>query len=220
MPELLSIQVGMPQDYGADALSDKPWRSGIHKTTVQDRIRVSKDGLPGDGQEYLKAHGGPFRRVLAYAAAHYPVWRVELALPDMPYGAFGENFTVSELTEESVCLGDVYTVGEAVIQVAQPRQPCSKLARRWGIKDLTARVEARGWGGWYHSVLQEGYVQAGDPITLQERPYPVLTIALVNALETGKIRSPAIAAELAQIPALTETWRERFARMAADTVPD
>ncbi len=214
MPELHAIHVGLPTDYGADSISDQPWRSGIHKTPVTGRIWVGREGLPGDGQANQKAHGGPFRRVLVYSADHYPMWRIELEIADFPYGAFGENFTVSELTEETVCLGDVYAVGEAVIRVAQPRQPCYKIARRWGIKDLTARVERKGWGGWYNSVLQEGFVEVGDTFILQERPYPEYTVAFVTDLISEKRHDPQAAGALAQIDALTDTWREKFARIA------
>lgn len=213
IPEILSIQVGKPADHGADAVSDQPWRSGIFKYPVTGRVWLGSLNLVGDGQENLKVHGGPFRALLVYAAAHYPEWRAELEQPDLPYGAFGENFTVTELTEETVCLGDVYKVGEALIRVAQPRQPCFKIARRWGIKDLTARVERKGWGGWYNTVLQEGYVQAGDTLTLVERPYPAYTVRFVDALITEKTKNPQAAAELAQIEALTDEWRVGFARI-------
>ncbi|MCB9450036.1 MAG: MOSC domain-containing protein [Anaerolineaceae bacterium] len=215
MPELRSIQVGMPTDYSADAISEQPWRSGIYKSAVTGRIWLHKDGLPGDGQANLKVHGGPFRAVLVYAAVHYPVWQIELANPDLPFGAFGENLTVTELTEETVNLGDVYKVGDALIEVAQPRQPCYKLARRWEIKDLTARVERKGWGGWYCRVLQPGYIQAGDALELQKRPYPEYSVYLVDSLMTGKIENARVALALSRIEALTDTWREKFAEMGA-----
>ncbi len=154
--------------------------------------------LDGDGQADLDNHGGPFRAALGYGGDHYPIWREELARPDLPFGAFGENFTFSELTEETVCLGDVYVIGEARLQVTQPRQPCWKLARRWGMKDLTARVYEKGWGGWYHRVLQEGYVEAGMPVTLVERRYPQFSVFHVNALMNEWIDDPHAAAALAR----------------------
>ncbi|HVO44251.1 MAG TPA: MOSC domain-containing protein [Aggregatilineales bacterium] len=211
-PVILSIQVGMPADHGADSISRKPWRSGISKTPVAGRIRLSTVNLAGDRQQDLENHGGPFRAVLAYAAVHYPVWREDLKLDDLPYGAFGENFTISVLTEATVCLGDVYAVGDAIrLQVSQPRAPCWKLARRWGIKDLTARVEARGWGGWYHRVLATGEVGAGDAYRLLERPYPAYPIARLNDLITGREVNRAAQAELSAIEALSPGWRAMFA---------
>ncbi len=210
-PTLLSIQVGVPANHGADHISSKSWRSGIFKAPISAPVWLDALNLAGDRQQDLKNHGGPFRAILAYGADHYPVWRAELERPDLAYGSFGENFTVTGVAEDSVCLGDVYTVGEAVLQVSQPRQPCWKLARRVGIKDLTARVEQRGWGGWYHRVLQPGHVQSGDEYRLTERPHPLFTITRINDLIKRRQTGPAALAELATFEALTPEWRQIFA---------
>jgi MOSC domain-containing protein YiiM len=170
--------------------------------------------LAGDGQDDLDNHGGVYRAVLAYSAEHYPVWRDELHLPDLAYGSFGENFTVSGLTETDVYLGDVYAVGETRLRVAQPRMPCWKLARRVGVKDLAARVEARGWGGWYHQVLQTGYVQAGDRYELVERGHTGYPIAYIVDLMTERQTSAEAYRELATLDALTPEWRNYFAGKA------
>jgi MOSC domain-containing protein YiiM len=213
-PTVLSIQVGKPTEHGADAISQKAWQSGIFKYPVEGRVWLDTLNLAGDGQQDLKNHGGPFRAILTYGAAHYLVWREELDRPELTYGAFGENLTVSELTEDVVCLGDVYQIGEAQVQVSQPRFPCWKLARRNQIGDLAARVEARGWGGWYQRVLQTGYIQASDSYMLLERPYPDFTIALLNDLTSERRVEPAICRELSAIDALTPSWREMYGRMA------
>ena len=73
-------------------------------------------------------HGGPDKAVCVYSADHYADWRIELGLPEMHFGAFGENFTIGGLAEDDVCIGDIWRVGEATVQVSQPRQPCWKLA--------------------------------------------------------------------------------------------
>jgi len=209
-PHLLSIQVGAPTTHGEDRISDKDWTSGIFKAPVSGRVWVGKTNVAGDGQADLKNHGGPNRAVLAYGASHYPAWREELALPDLPYGAFGENFTVSELTEETVCLGDIYQVGDVRLQVAQPRYPCWKLARRWGVKELTNMVLQKAQGGWYNRVLTEGYVEAGTPVTLVERPHPQHPVARVFALICQWIEDDDATAELATLEALSPEWRRVF----------
>ena len=114
---------------------------GYARLPSKGRCSSARPTWIGDGQADRKNHGGPYRAVLGYSADHYPVWREDLDMPDLPYGAFGENFTIAGLDEESVALGDVFRVGDQVVlQVSQPRAPCWKLARRWEIKDLTARV--------------------------------------------------------------------------------
>lgn len=211
---LVSIQVGLPAEHGPDHISRKPWQSGIFKYNVSGCIWLDAFNLAGDGQHDLENHGGQFRAVLAYAAAHYPVWQRELNLPVLPYGSFGENFTLFTLTEATVCLGDVYAVGEVRLQVSQPRAPCWKLARRVGIKDLAARVESKGWGGWYHRVLQMGHVQAGDTYQLLERPHPQFSIARLNDLVSGREENPAACTELAGLEALSPGWRAVYADKA------
>ncbi len=203
----------MPAQHGADGVSKKTWESGIFKYPVSGPVWLDSLNLAGDGQQDLHNHGGPYRAALAYGAVHYPVWRETLG-HDLPYGAFGENFTVTELTEATVCLGDVYALGEARLQVAQPRRPCWKLARRWGIKDLTARVAEKGWGGWYHQVLQTGYVQAGDTYRLLERPYPQYPISLLNDLIAERHQDRRACAGLAEVEALTPSWRDYYAQLA------
>ncbi len=210
---ILSIQVGQPAEHGADSLSDKPWQSGIFKATVSGRVWLDTVNLAGDGQDDLKNHGGEFRAVLAYSADHYPKWREGLGV-DFQYGAFGENFTVSGVDETSVCLGDVIAVGETRLQVAQPRLPCWKLARRNGIKELADYVDKLNRGGWYHRVVQTGYVEAGNPYEILERPYPEFSIArVVNLIREREVDEEAFR-QLGSIEALTPRWRMIFNGLA------
>ncbi|MBN8634227.1 MAG: MOSC domain-containing protein [Anaerolineae bacterium] len=207
--QILSIQVGKPAEHGADSISDKPWQSGIFKATITGRIWLDEKNLAGDGQDDLKNHGGKYRAVLAYSADHYPIWHAELGV-ELAYGAFGENFTVRGLDETSVCLGDVIAVGAVRLQVAQPRLPCWKLARRNGIKDLADRVDKTNRGGWYHRVLQTGYVQAGDAYAIIERPYPDFSIArVVDLIHDREVNAEAWR-RLGSLEVLTPRWRQRF----------
>lgn len=212
MPRLVSIQVGLPRQLGGqDGPEDRPWVSGIIKEKVDDAVWLAETNLDGDGQADLKNHGGPDKAVLAYTADHYPAWRQELDRPDLPFGAFGENFTIAGLTEENVCIGDVYVMGDVRVQVSQPRNPCWKLARRWGIEDLVARVLSSGRTGWYLRALREGAVAAGAEVRLVERPFPEWTVARAGAVIRGSQADRREIAELAACPALAQVWRQRLA---------
>jgi MOSC domain-containing protein YiiM len=95
---LYSIQIGTPKNYGFEDAADKhdkPWTTGFFKTRIQGPVFVGTTNLAGDGQADLKNHGGIDKAVLAYSADHYPKWRDELRMPDMPCGAFGENLTIA-----------------------------------------------------------------------------------------------------------------------------
>src|SRR5690348_818107 len=117
---LVSIQVGLPAIHGepgATSARDRPWRTGYYKRPIDGPVWLGPTNLAGDGQANLKVHGGPDKAVLGYAASHYAAWRSELNLPDLPFGAFAENFTITELDEQQVCLGDIFEVGQARVEV-------------------------------------------------------------------------------------------------------
>ena len=218
-PLLVSIQVGLPRWHGrpdADDPMDKSWESGFFKQPVDGPRRLGQTNLVGDGQADLVNHGGVDKAVLCYATSHYPDWRSELERPDLPHGAFGENFTIDGLTEETVHIGDTYRLGDAVVQVSQPRQPCWKLARRWRLKELTALVERTGRTGWYIRVLEEGDVSPGQPLTLLDRPYPEWTVKRATFVMRHRTQGRTAAGELAGCELLAASWRDRLAEAAAD----
>jgi MOSC domain-containing protein YiiM len=218
MPLVTSIQVARPHTYGTDGAEhpmDRPWTSAIGKQPVSGPVMLRRTNLDGDRQADLVAHGGPEKAVLAYSAGHYPDWREELGRDDFPHGAFGENLTIEGQDEGLVCIGDTYAIGDAVVQVSQPRVPCFKLAYRWRIKDLTARVQRSRRPGWYLRVLQEGSLEAGDLVRLVERAYPEWTVSRTILVGEERHARPREAAELAECHLLTAAWRDWLREAAA-----
>ncbi len=214
---LLSIQVGLPREHGVEGAADpmdRLWTSGFFKDPISGKVWLGRTNLQGDGQADLINHGGPDKAVLAYAAAHYQGWRLELDRPDMPFGAFGENLTIFGQSEFDVCIGDTFAIGDARLQVSQPRQPCWKLARRWRVKDLPARVVATGRSGWYLRVLEEAHIEAGMDVVRLDRPYPELTIAYVAEIMYARSKRREEARALAACPLLADSWREEFAMLS------
>lgn len=161
-PVLLSIQTGLPQDLSTNGES---WRSGIWKRRVDHPVWLSREHLEGDAVADTRNHGGPEMAVLAYCKEHYHYWR-QIFGRELEHGSFGENFTVSALSERVVREGDTFHLGEAVIQASRPRRPCWKLARRLQRESIIQEVMDTGYSGWYFRVLQEGRVQAGDQFVL------------------------------------------------------
>lgn len=208
--KLVSVQAGLPRACLGNRSGDtaKPWTTGIIKSHVDGPVWLGLLNLQGDGQADLVHHGGTNKAVCAYSADHFPFWRRELGGVDVQGGAFGENFTISGLTERDVCIGDVWQVGEARLQVSQPRQPCWKLTRRWNIKDLALRVQQSGCTGWYFRVLKEGFVAGGSPMALVERMYPEWTIERANHVMHHDKAKLAEAARLAAVSLLSPNWRE------------
>ncbi len=217
--KLLSIQVGKPKTYQAsDPINPrhKPWTTSIYKTPVSGEVWVGKTDIEGNGQANLKVHGGPDKAVNVYPSEHYPFWQQALARSELPsHGSFGENLTTQGLLETETCIGDVYRIGAVVFQVTQPRQPCDTLASRWGVSDFIDRVNQAGKMGWYFRVLQEGNIQAGEPIELVERPFQEWTILRAMEIMHCPGIDPASTKALAECPLLSADWQRVLARKFA-----
>jgi MOSC domain-containing protein YiiM len=209
-PALLSIQVGPPRSYGDDAAAnafDRPWTTGIYKQAVAGPVTVHRTFVEGDGQADDVNHGGADKSICAYSADHYEHWRQHLDLAELAPGAFGENFTLAGITERDVCIGDSWAIGDLVVQVSQPRQPCWKLARKWRIKDFADQVIASGRTGWYFRVLEPAQVRAGDHAVLVARPHPEWTIAEANRAMYARPFDLFGCAALAAVPLLSAAWQ-------------
>lgn len=212
---LQSMQVGTPGTHGIEGATrpmERPWETSFFRAPSNQARWLYTTHLAGNAQADTKNHGQLTQAVLLYASAHYPLWRAELALPEIGPGGFGENFTLDGMSEETACVGDIYALGEARIQVTGPRYPCWKIARRWNITDLTRRVAATGRTGWYCRVIQEGLIEPGMPVLLAERSYPRWTMALINDFTHGHSKDVALARELTSCPQLEVWWQELIMR--------
>lgn len=173
-------------------------------------VRLGAANLEGDRQADLHVHGGPDQAVLAYCAEHYQDWRRELEREDVGPGGFAENFTISGLSEDTACVGDLFEVGDALVQVSHPRGPCWKIERRWGIPGLLRRVEESGRCGWYMRVVREGTIEAGQPMHVVSRPNPAWNIRRAARVMRKPGSDPQAAAELAAIETFPDRYRKRL----------
>lgn len=194
-------------DSNAVKAMEKPWETGMFKDEFSEQIMLRKTGFIGDEVADKKNHGGPEKAVFAYPIKHYTYWKEELELESIDMGAMGENFAVLEMDEFTVCIGDTYKIGDAVIQVTQPRQPCWKPARRFGIIDFALRIQKSGRTGWYFRVLQEGNVISGIDLELIDRPYPEWSIAACNEVMHVYKDDLRKADDLASCDLLGENWK-------------
>jgi MOSC domain-containing protein YiiM len=202
-----SIQIGTPRTYPSPE-GRAPWTSAIAKTPVAGRIWAGSLGLSGDAVADTHHHGGPFQALLLYSAIHYPAWRTEWARPDLGPGMFGENLTVSEVSEDSACVGDVLGIGDVRLAVTSPRTPCNTLALRLGVPDVVKTILQNHRSGWYVRVVQEGWLEAGMSVELLERPNPEWTIRRAAEAKLHRHRNRGEAALLAACPGLHPDWRD------------
>lgn len=197
--------------------------SGIDKQRVDRALRVSRGGLSGDEQGDKKHHGGPEKAVHHYPYEHYRHWRAEIpALAENlgREGAFGENLSIEGLTEENVCIGDVFRLGSARVQVSQARQPCWRLNERFNLPDMARRVQDSGRTGWYYRVLESGWVEPGDEFELLDRTCSSWPLARILRLFYHDTLNLTGLAQLAELAPLSESWRKlagaRSARRAVE----
>ncbi|WP_062110168.1 MOSC domain-containing protein [Bacillus niameyensis] len=212
---LNKIFVGKPKTVGnkeAKEPMDREWTSGIFKEPIHGPVWVSKTNVAGDGQADLKNHGGPEKAVFAYPSNHYTYWQEKENFTNIVIGGMGENFSIEGIGEADICIGDTYQIGEAIVQVSQPRQPCWKPARRFKIKNLALLIQDTGRTGWYFRVLQEGYVEEGKSFRLLERPYPEWTIAKCNYIMHVDRENIEKSRELANNALLASNWKKTLTK--------
>lgn len=224
---LKKVFIGKPKTVGdkdAASVMDREWTSAIFKKPVEGAVWVGKTGLTGDGVFDTKNHGGPEKAVFAYSLENYSYWQIELGNSAIGPGGMGENFLLENLTENTVSIGDTFQIGEAVVQVSQPRQPCWKPARRFRIKTLALLIQNTGRTGWYFRVLKEGLVEEGQTFTLLEHPYPQWTIQKCNEILHSKEPNFDEMQELAQCellaPGMRATLEKRWALKAIPDITD
>jgi MOSC domain-containing protein YiiM len=163
---VISVNTGRPAEVH---VNKRTVRTSIWKTPRDGRLRVEKLNIEGDEQSDLTVHGGSRKAVYLYPSEHYAFWREQLPGMDLPWGAFGENLTTEGLTESEVRIGDRMEIGTAEFEVTQSRQPCFKLAIRFGRADMIKRFYASGRSGFYVSVVREGDIGRGDEIRITKR---------------------------------------------------
>jgi MOSC domain-containing protein YiiM len=163
---VISVNTGRPAEVHAN---NRTVRTSIWKTARAGRLRVRKLNIEGDEQSDLTVHGGPRKAVYLYPSEHYAFWQEQLPGMDLPWGAFGENLTTEGLAEAEVRIGDRMEIGTAEFEVTQSRQPCFKLAIRFGRGDMIKRFYASGRSGFYVSVVREGDIGSGDEIRITKR---------------------------------------------------
>lgn len=201
-----SLNVGMPVEV---SYRDKPLQTGIYKVPVSGPLPLTAAGLAGDGQADLVNHGGPDKAVCVYPSEHYAYWESWLGRKLDP-AAFGENATTSGLLETEVCIGDIYEIGTALVQVSQPRYPCFKLSQKHGPADMPAEVLKTGYSGFYLRVLREGEIAAGSEVIKVASGEANATIARVLHLMGAGRGDKEGLREMLDVEALAAGIRDSF----------
>ena len=176
--KLLAVFAGKPQVIGE--VNGRPVHSAIFKSPVTGPVAVRTLNIDGDEQADLSVHGGVDKAVYCYPSEHYAAWEQDLQR-SLAYGSFGENLTVSGFREAELHIGDVLAIGTTVLQVSEPRYPCYKLGIKLDDPNILRPFQKSGRSGFYCRVLQEGTIEAGQPIAFVRRALDQPTISALVA---------------------------------------
>lgn len=216
----VTLYTGTPRYIGDEGQFSAIWKAPVHGP-----VRITQTGLEGDAQADRRVHGGPEKAVHHYAGENYA--KLAARFPDVAAalvcGALGENISTFGLDERSVCIGDIYRIGSALLQVCQPRRPCWKIDARLQVCGMTAFINESGLTGWYYRVLEAGSASAGDACQLVERPPGA--VPLMTLWECWHAHRPDVAqlTAIAAVPGLTPAWvtriESRLAWLRANPLP-
>lgn len=207
--KLLTIQTGIIKDISWEGSIVK---SAIFKEVVDQPLFLGELGLAGDRQAEEKYHGGVDKAVYAYSIEYYPIWESYLGR-DLKPGSFGENLLTTGILDKDISPGDIYQIGEVVVQAVSPRIPCFKIGMRHNQKELTARFIQECKYGVYFKVLKTGTIQGDCPIELIEKSDAGFSIEeMSNAYAFPKKNGKLITKILAYKP-LEEQLRQDFEKL-------
>lgn len=160
---LLSVNQGEEQPLpNAKAIG----KTGIFKRPVSGPVQITLNGLTGDVICDVEHHGGADQALYVYGTPDYDWWSQTLERELVP-GTFGENLTITELESAQLNIGDRLQIGSVIVEVTAPRIPCVTLATRMGDPAFVKRFRAAERPGLYCRVIQPGWVQAGEPVSLE-----------------------------------------------------
>ncbi|KAA0550204.1 MOSC domain-containing protein [Bacillus sp. BGMRC 2118] len=205
MMKIESLNIGQPNKV---QYKQQVFMSGVGKQAVEKAF-LTKDGFKGDGVEQVKFHGGPDRAVLFYCYEHYEQWKVEFG-KELSIPGFGENITVSGLSEATAHIGDIYQIGETSIQITQGRIPCNTLSKYNSLDLLLGRLVETGYTGFLGRVLKEGWIMKDSPIILKERNPHSMSVLKSNELYFHDKNNVEEIKKLLAIEELAHSWKEKL----------
>lgn len=211
-----NFSIGLPKVMTYE--NSKQIETAILKELVAEAF-LTKDGFVGDGVADTKHHGGPDRAVCIYPYEHYALWEKEFGSP-LPVSAFGENITVTNMLEADVYIGDIYQLGEAVIQITQGRVPCSTINKRAGLPLLMKKMVETGFTGYLCRVLQEGNVRSDSQLSLIKKHPKAISILWANEVYFKRQKDVEAMQSILSVEELADEWKGYMTnRLAKLTTP-
>ena len=208
MIKLVSLNITMPEKISLNDGGRKVI-TGFFKKPINEKIFLDELGFRGDGVGDSRIHGGKDLAVCAYFVDHFPHWKNELDREIKP-GAFGENLSLAGINETQIYIGDIFRLGEAEIEVSQPRQPCHKLNKVFDLQAMACKIQTTGYTGCYFRVKKTGWVNPVPAFELIQEAPGKISIEMVNVLMFKEKKNQDLLRTVVSLQALSTKWREKF----------
>lgn len=207
MGRITSISIGKPKSLSVN--SSRPVKTSFLRTPIECKVFLGYEGFENDQVGDPRLHGGVDKAVCVYSREHFNYWIHEKGL-HLNTPAFGENLTVEGLLETNAHIGDVFKIGDAQVQISQPRQPCHKINKVYNNQEMACWVKSSGFTGFYFRVIEQGWVTPGDEIILIKEGEGGFSIYELNCFlsKSKGENDPKRLAEAVKLEALTEEWRK------------
>ncbi|OLS34703.1 MOSC domain-containing protein [Bacillus sp. MRMR6] len=206
--KIIHLAVGKPKEYN---WNNKKEVSAIGKSVVQ-AVELKKSGFVGDDVANHKFHGGPDRAVCLYPFEHYSYWE-EIFQKKLILPAFGENITATGMVEEQVCIGDIYKIGDTLVQVTQGRVPCATISKYNQEHQFLKKVVETTLTGYFFRVLEEGTIMLDSDITLVEKHPKEISVSFATQILFHQKQDKTSIEKILTVDVLAEDWRNRFLKL-------
>jgi len=179
------LYIGQPKPIGPEGAP-----TGIFKEPVESCL-LTEMGLEGDTQVDRRVHGGLEKALYHFPAQNYAVLKQALSHIESSFvpGSIGENLSSSAVDDQTVHIGDTIKIGEALVQVSQPRRPCWKVNHKYSNGHMAPLLMSQAISGWYYRVLETGMISVGDSFELVDRLENSVPVAEVWKVFLEKLQS-------------------------------
>jgi MOSC domain-containing protein YiiM len=171
--KVISTNIGKPVTF---EWNGKKEQTGIFKYPTENNLFLTKNEVKYDTIIDREHHGGINKACYLFSSDYYGYWGKLYPELKWDWGMFGENLTVEGLDESQICIGDIYKIGNALVQVSQPREPCYKLGIRFGNQNILKQFISHNHPGTYVKILEEGRVSKGDTVEIIAKSTNLLTV--------------------------------------------
>lgn len=180
--KVLSVNISKPQTI---TVKGEEEQTGYFKLPVET-IFLGKTDVKNDSVVDREHHGGEDKACYLFGYNHYPFWKNKYNNVSLDFGSFGENITLENLDESTLKIGDTFQIGEATIQITQPRQPCYKMGLKFNNQKIVNQFRLAHTPGIYVRVLKEGNVKVNDELLLINSTDDAPTVLAVYRLFYNK----------------------------------